>query len=208
MTGSRPPNLLQRSGRGADIFERGLRHDAALILAPVIAEFGQRAVDAGVVAGGGETKPGVAARIDFSEAMNQRDGPGPRALVHRGIEAELGEIERCRLQRQRHVDRGVALVDRKPDIDAGRDARADPGDAAIGPAAIADEIAERAGPGRNSVGLSPGPESRRLACFPRRRHRPDCSARPCRNRRSPDCQAAPGNCCRGWSRLCRPTHWN
>src|SRR5450756_2368487 len=32
--------LLKRSGGGADIFERGLGHDAALVLVPVIAELG------------------------------------------------------------------------------------------------------------------------------------------------------------------------
>ena len=160
-----PAELLQRSGRGADIFERGLRHDTALVGAPVIAELGKRPVDFGVVAGGGETKPGVPARVHLSEAVNQRDRPSPRALVHRGVESELGEIERCRLQRQWHIDVGMALVDRKPDIDAGRDARAEPGDAATGPALVADEVADLAGPGRNSVGLAPGPEARRLGAL-------------------------------------------
>src|SRR5665811_1993173 len=117
-----PADFLQRSGRGAHIFERGLGHDAALVHVPVVAEFGQRAVDLGIVAGAGDAEPGVTARLDFSETVDQRDGPGPWPLVDRGIEAELGEIERGRLQRQGNVDRGTALVDRKADIDARRNA--------------------------------------------------------------------------------------
>src|ERR1700722_16885254 len=37
--------FLQRSGRCMDIFERGLRHDPALVHVPVVAELGQGAID-------------------------------------------------------------------------------------------------------------------------------------------------------------------
>ena len=98
--------------------------------------------------------------------MDQRDGPGPGPLVDRGVEAELGEVEGCGLQRQRNVDGGVALVDRKADIDAGREARAEPGHAALGLALIADEsrLAGRFA-GRDAVALDPGPETRRFGSF-------------------------------------------
>src|SRR5712691_290975 len=86
--------LLQRSGRGADIFERGLRHDAALVQAPVVAELGQSSVDVGVVAGAGGPEAGISARIDFTKAVDQCDGPGPWPPVDRGVDADLGEIER------------------------------------------------------------------------------------------------------------------
>ena len=78
------------------------------------------------------------------------------------VEAELGEIERGGLQRQGHVDRGVALVDREAHIDAGRNAHAEAGDAANRLAAIADEVADRAGSGRNAVGFSPSAKARRV----------------------------------------------
>ena len=78
--------------------------------------------------------------------MDGGEGPGPRSLVDRGVETDLGEIERGGLQRQRRVDRGVALVDRNAHVDAGRDAHAETGDAADSLAMIADEIADRAGP--------------------------------------------------------------
>ena len=155
-------DLLQRSGPGADIFERGLGHDAVLVLGPVIADFAERAVESRVVAGGRKAKPGVAARIDVAEAMHQRARPGPRPAVDGGVEAELGQVDRRRLQRQRHVDVGAALVDREADIDAGRDARADPGHAAPGLAAVADETAERAVVRRNAVALEPGAVARRF----------------------------------------------
>src|ERR1700733_5435092 len=98
------------------IFESELRHDPALVEAAVIAELGQRAVDLAAVAGAGDAAAGVAAGIDIAEPVDPRDGPGPWPLVHRGVEAELGEVEGCRLQRQRNVDRGPALLDRKADI--------------------------------------------------------------------------------------------
>src|SRR4029079_12085028 len=154
--------LLQRSGPGADIFERSLGHDAVLVLRPVIADLADRAVESRVVAGGGETKPGVAARIDVADTVHDRAGPGPRPGVDGGIEAELGQVDRRRLQRQRHVDVGAALVDRETDIDAGSYARADPGDPAPGLSAVADEQAERAVVGRNAVALEPGPVKRRF----------------------------------------------
>ena len=118
-----------------------------------------------VVTGAGGAKAGVPARIDFPKTVDQRNGPGPRTLVARGVEAELGEIERGRLQRQRNVDRGSALVDRQADIDARRNACAEPCDAAPGLPMIADEIALRAGSGLDSVGPCPGPEARRVGRF-------------------------------------------
>ena len=208
VNGIETADLLKRSGRGAHIFERGLRHDAALVDVPVVAELGQRAVDLGVVAGAGDAEPGVAARIDLAETVNQRDGPGPRPLVDRGVEAELGEIERRRLQRQRNVDGGAALVDRKAEVDAGRNARAEPGDAAPGLAPIADEIglAGRSWPRfrrpRPRSGTAGRPSPRK------HRRRPDCSATRARTRMTPGLRAAPGNCCRDWSRPRRPTRRN
>ena len=57
----------------------------------------------------------------------------------------------------------MALVNRNAGVDAGRKARADPSDAAPGLTPVADEIALCAGPGPNSVGLAPSPETRRVA---------------------------------------------
>jgi hypothetical protein len=57
--------------------------------------------------------------MDLAGAMDQRDRPGPRPLVDRGVEPELGEIERRRLQRERNIDRAMAVVDGKSDVDAG-----------------------------------------------------------------------------------------
>ena len=165
--GIKPALLLKRCGGGAHIFERGLRHDAALVKAPVVAELGQRTVDVGVIIGAGKTRPRIPARINLSETMHQRDGPGPWTLVDRGVGANLGKIERCRLQRQRNVDFCVALVDRNAGVDAGRKARADPSDPAPGLTAVADEIGLCAGPGPNSVGLAPGPETWRVHGFGR-----------------------------------------
>src|SRR5260370_35452346 len=59
----------------------------------------------------------------------------------------------------------MALVDRDADINTGRDARAQPGYAAPGLTPIANKIALRAGPGRDSVGLPPGPEARCVGGF-------------------------------------------
>ena len=119
----------------------------------------------GVVAGAGGAEAGVSARIDFSKAVDQCDSPGPWPPVDRGIDAELGEIERGRLQRQRDIDGGMALVDRNADVNAGRDARAQAGYAAPGLTPVANKIALRAGPGLDSVGLPPGPETRCVGGF-------------------------------------------
>src|SRR4051812_2027396 len=135
------------------IFEPGLWHDAALVEAPVVTEFGQGSVEPGIVAGDGSPEPGVAAGVDLAKAMDQREGPGPWSLVHRAVDAELGEIDCRRLQRQRNVDRGAALINRNAKIDAGRHPRADPRNATPDVATIADKIALRAGPGRNAVHL-------------------------------------------------------
>ena len=140
--------------------------------------------------------------------MNQRDGPGPRSLVDRGIEPELGEIERGRLQRQGNVDRGVALIDGEPDIDAGRDARPYPDDAAIGAAAIADEVAQRTGRGRQSVTLCPAAEPGRLRALGSAAAARIASHRLAEAGRRLDCPGAPENCCRGWSRSNWPRNWN
>ena len=155
-------DLLQRTGPGADIFERGLGHDAALVPGPVIADLAQHAVEPRVVSGGRKAKAGVAARIDVAETVHHRAGPGPRPAVDGGGEAELGQVDRRRLQRQRNVDRGAALVDREADIDARRHPRADPGHAAPGLAGVADEIADRAVLRGIAVAFEPGPVARRF----------------------------------------------
>src|SRR5882757_237383 len=59
----------------------------------------------------------------------------------------------------------MALVDRDADVNAGRDARAQPGYAAPGLTPVANKIALRAGPGRDCVGLPPGPEARCVGGF-------------------------------------------
>src|SRR5258707_7345893 len=59
----------------------------------------------------------------------------------------------------------MALVDRDADVNAGCDARAQPGYAAPSLTPIANKIALRAGPGRDSVGLPPGPETRCVGGF-------------------------------------------
>src|SRR2546425_6752956 len=61
----------------------------------------------------------------------------------------------------------MALVNRNADVDAGCKARAEPSDTAPGLTPVADEIALRAGPGPDSVGLGPGPETRRVRRFGR-----------------------------------------
>src|SRR6266849_5457789 len=59
----------------------------------------------------------------------------------------------------------MALVNRNADVDAGCKACAEPSTAAPGLPPVADEIALRAGPGPDSVGLGPGPETRRVRRF-------------------------------------------
>lgn len=59
----------------------------------------------------------------------------------------------------------MALVNRNADVDTGRKACADPSDAAPGLTPVTDEIALCAGPGPDSVGLAPGPETRRVRRF-------------------------------------------
>ena len=155
-------DLLQRTGLGADIFERRLGHDAALVPGPVIADLAQDAVELRAVSGGRQPKAGVAARIDVAETVHHRAGPGPRPAVDGGGETDLGQVDRRRLQRQRNIDRGAALVDRKADIEARRHPRADPGHAAPGLSGIADEIADRAGLRIVPVAFEPGPVARRF----------------------------------------------
>jgi len=71
------------------------------------------------------------------------------------------------LQRQRHVEVGTALIDREADIDARREAGAEPGHAPPGLAAVADEIGDRIVSRRNAVTLEPGAEPRRFGSFRR-----------------------------------------
>jgi hypothetical protein len=101
------------------IFQRRLRHDAVLVLGPVIVDLGQHAVDLRVVAGARGAKPGISTRIDLAEAVDHRDRPGPRSFVDRRIEAELRQVERSRLQSRGHVDVGAALVDGEANIGPG-----------------------------------------------------------------------------------------
>ena len=119
----------------------------------------------GAVAGTGEADTGVPHRIDGPETVDQRDRPCPRPLVDRGVHTELGEIEPGRLQRERNVDGGVALVNRNPDIDAGRHARAEPRNAAPGLTMVTGEIALGAIGGRDSVELPPHSKGRRIGGF-------------------------------------------
>jgi hypothetical protein len=95
---------------GADVFGCGLRHDAALLLGPVIADFSQRAIDLSGVSGRGLAKSCIPDGMDVAKTVNQGDGPGPRPPVHRRIEAELCQVEFGYLQRQRHVDGRSALI--------------------------------------------------------------------------------------------------
>src|SRR3977135_2564230 len=59
----------------------------------------------------------------------------------------------------------MALVDRGAAVNPGRDARAQPGYPAPGLTPVANKIALRAGPGRDSVGLPPGAEARCVGGF-------------------------------------------
>src|ERR1700676_5599578 len=70
----------------------------------------------------------------------------------------------CRISATKAL-RAPLLPDTDHPIGAGGAARAEPCDAAPGLPMIADEIALRAGPGRNSVDLSPGPEARLVGRF-------------------------------------------
>ena len=54
-------DLLQRTGPGPDIFERGLGHEAALVPGPVIADLAQHAVEPRIVAGGRQSEAGIPA---------------------------------------------------------------------------------------------------------------------------------------------------
>src|SRR4029453_10296622 len=120
-------------------------------------DLAQHAVESRVVAGGRNPQSGVAARVDVAETVHGRGCPGPRPAVDGRGEAELGEIDRRRLQRQRNVDRRSALVDGKAEIDARPPARADAGDAAPGLAVVADEAIYRAVLRRISVTFEPSP---------------------------------------------------
>lgn len=150
-------DLLKRSGGGAHILEPRFRNEAALVDVQVVAKLAQCAVYPCVVACPGDAEPGIPARIDLSETVNQRDRPRPRSVVHGGVEAELGEIESSRLQRQRNVDRVMALVNGSAEVDARCDVGAKPCDAAPGASPIASKVELRAGPGRDAVPLAPGP---------------------------------------------------
>src|ERR1700724_3257067 len=92
--------------------------------------------------------------------MYQRDRPGPRALVDGGVEAELGQVEPRRLQRQRHIDGGAALVDGKADIDARHHPRAKARDTAHGAPLVTDIVNLRTCAGGDAVELAPGPVTR------------------------------------------------
>jgi hypothetical protein len=107
----------------------------------VIIELGQGAVELSAVARTRNAGAGVTVCIDRSKTVDQRHRPGPRPLVDGRIEAELGEVQRRRLKRQRHVDIGPALVCRKADIDAGRHARSETRDTATGCASVAEKLA-------------------------------------------------------------------
>jgi len=109
-----------------------------------------------------KSKAGVAAGANLAETVHDRKGPGPRSLVHRAVDTDLRQVERRRLQRQRHVHVGVALVDGEAEIDARGHARAETGDAANGLALVADEVALRIGSDRHAVALEPGAVARIL----------------------------------------------
>src|SRR5581483_8226040 len=83
-------------------------------------------------------------------------------LVYGGVEAELRQVERRRLQGQRHVDLGVALVDRETDVHMRHDLRAEAEYAAGGAALVTDNIALTVGPDREPVELAPAPVTRPL----------------------------------------------
>src|SRR5581483_1533455 len=134
-------------------------------LGPVVVELGQRAVDARAVAGIRKAKAGVAAGADIAEAMHQRDRPGPWPLVDGGAEAELRQIERCRLHGERHVDFGVALVDREADVHMGHDLRAEARDGARSAALVADKVALGVVSGRKAIELAPAAVARTLRGF-------------------------------------------
>src|SRR5262249_27598158 len=147
---------------GAHIFDRALGHETDLVRGPVIADLSQRTVDRGVIARIRKSKAGVPAGMDIAKAVHCRECPGPGTFVDGAVEADLGQVQRRRLERQGHVDIGVALVDGEADIDAGRQPRAEAGAPAIGLALVTDEVALRLSAGRDAVALEPGPVARRL----------------------------------------------
>lgn len=84
----------------------------------------------------------------------------------------MRQVDGGRLQRQRDIDRRTALVDGEADIDTRRDTGAEAADPAPGLAAVTDEIADRAVPGRQPIAFEPGAIARRfrrLEAFRRRR---------------------------------------
>src|SRR5207245_1235943 len=101
------------------------------------------------------------------ETVHHREGPGPRPFIKRAVEADLGHVQRRRLERERHVDVGMALIDGETEIDARRNPRAEAGDAAKCLALVADESALRIGPDRDAVALEPGAEARILRALGR-----------------------------------------
>src|SRR5262249_44555203 len=109
-----------------------------------------------------EPQAGITAGTDTAEAMHQRDRPGPRSRVDGCAETELRHIERRRLKRERHIDFGVALVDRETDVHMGHDLRAEAGNTARGAALVADKVALAVGPHRKSIKLAPGAVARPL----------------------------------------------
>src|SRR5206468_3232556 len=93
------------------------------------------------------------------------DRPGPRALVDGSVEADLGQVERRPLQRQRYIDRGATLIDGEADIDARCHARADARDAADGAALVAEIVGLRTGGHSEAIELAPGPVARAFGRF-------------------------------------------
>src|SRR3954465_11014529 len=153
-------NLLERDAGGADIFQCALGHDAHLVLGPVIADLGQRAVDCGAITRGRKAQAGIPAGADLAETVHQRESPGPGALVDGATEAELSQVQRRGLERERHVNVGVALVDGEAEIDTRREPRAEARDTAKGLPLVADKVSLRIGPDRDAVALAPGAVAR------------------------------------------------
>src|SRR3954447_12939787 len=153
-------NLLERDAGGADIFQCALGHDAHVVLGPVIADLGQRAVDCGAITRGRKSQASIPAGADLAEAVHHREGPGPGALVDRAAEAELRQIQRGGLKCERHVDIGVALVDGEAEIDTRREPRAKACDTAKRLALVADKVSLRIRPDRDAITLEPGAVAR------------------------------------------------
>ena len=78
--------------------------------------------------------------------MHDRTCDGPWSLVDGKIGAELGQIERRKLEREQRVDPAMAVVDGEADVDAGRHRRAYSHDPARGHAPVAGKITLYIGP--------------------------------------------------------------